>query len=225
MQKMTKLLLIILTTISITAATQSTDCSCFNGIGSTEKDEPSLTIEFSNGTVLTVCGYEQEKINENEVLISEFNVFNCKSGVSLVEYGAIQNCLVKKNKLGLQISELKFLPSGDNWKWKQVEIGIQQIFIKENQLVISDQKPAYAQAEISQTKVDSFLEGLREMKGTGKLDNPEEILGKLEILALNKVKEAGTILYDFEDYFKYQTDGAIAEQWKDAIATVKRIKG
>jgi len=31
-------------------------------------------------------------------------------------------------------------------------------------------------------------------------------------------------LYDLENYFNYQTDGAIAEQWKGAVATVKWIK-
>ena len=62
------------------------------------------------------------------------------------------------------------------------------------------------------------------MKGTGKLDNPEELLGRLEILALNDIKKAVDILNDFENYFNYKTDGAIAEQWKDAVATIKWIR-
>jgi len=221
---MTKLLTIILTIISITVTAQSNDCGCFNGIGSSESDKPSLTIEFTNGMTLSVCGYEQEKLNENEFLISEFNVFNCKTGEQLVEYGAVQNCIVKKDELGLTITELKYLPAGENWKWEQVKIGLQQIFVKENKLVVLDQKPAFGQVKIDKTRTDSFLEQLRKMKGTGKLDNPEEILGRLEILALNDIKEAVDILYDFENYFNYQTDGAIAEQWKDAVATVKWIK-
>lgn len=61
------------------------------------------------------------------------------------------------------------------------------------------------------------------MKGTGKLENPEEILSRLEFLALNDFNEAVDILCDFENYFDYQTDGAITEQWKDAVATVKWI--
>ncbi|MDP2721856.1 MAG: hypothetical protein Q8O72_03780 [Bacteroidales bacterium] len=221
---MTKLLTIILTILSITVTAQSTECGCFNGIGSSEKDEPSLTTEFSNGTTLTVCGYEQEKLNDNEVLISEFSVFNCKTGESLVEYGAVQHCIVKTDKHGLQISELKFLPAGENWKWKQVKIGFQQIFVKENKLVVLEQQPAFARVEINQIKVDRFLNELQELKGSGELDNPEEILGRLEIIALNGVKEAVDILYNFENYFNYQTDGAIAEQLKDAVATVKWMK-
>ncbi len=224
MQKMTKLLTIILTIISITVTAQSTDCGCFNGIGSSESDKPSLTIEFSNGTTLSVCGNEQKKLSENEVLISEFNVFNCKTGEQLVEYGAIKNCIVKKDEHGLTITELKYLPIGENWKWEQVKIGLQQIFVKENKLIVLNQKPAFRKVKIDEKRTESFLQKLRKMKGVGKLDNPEEILGRLEVLALNDIKEAVAILYDFENYFNYRTDGAIAEQWKDAIATVKWIK-
>ena len=221
---MTKLLTIILTIISITATAQSNDCGCFNGIGSSESDKPSLTIEFTNGTTLSVCGYEQERLSENEVLISEFNVFNCKTGEQLVEYGAVQNCIVKKDELGLTITELKYLPAGENWKWEQVEIGLQQVFAKENELVVLEQKPAFEQADIDESKADSFLNELKSLKGTGKIDNPEEVLGRLEILAMNDVKEAVDILNDFENYFHYQTDGAIGEQWKDAVATIKWIR-
>ena len=130
---MNKLLIIILTIISITASAQSADCGCFNGIGSSESDKPSLTIEFSNGTTLSVCGYEQEKLSENEILISEFNIFNCKTGEQLVEYGAIQNCIIEKNKFALTIKELKYLPAGDNWKWKQIQIGQTTYFCQRKQ--------------------------------------------------------------------------------------------
>jgi hypothetical protein len=66
--------------------------------------------------------------------------------------------------------------------------------------------------DIDESKADNFLIELRNLKGTGKLEYPEEILGRLENLALNDFKDSVEILYDFENYFNYQTDGAIAEQ-------------
>lgn len=222
--KMRKLLTLLLTLISISATAQSTECGCFNGIGSSASDTPSLTIKFSNGTILSVCGYEQEKRSENEILISEFNVFNCKTGESLVEYGAVQTCIVKKDERGLTITELKYLPAGENWKWEQVKIGLQQIFVKENKLVVLNQKTAFGPLKIDPTRTTHFLEKLTDRKRTGTLDHPEEIIGRLEILALNGSKEAVDILYNFENYFNYQTGGAIAEQWKGAVATVKWVK-
>ena len=212
-----------MTIVSIRVTAQKTDCGCFNGIGSSETDKPSLTFEFKNGTSISVCGYVEEKLSENEVQISEFSVFNCKTGEQLVEYGAVQNCIVKKDELGLKIIELKFLPAGENWKWENVKTGLQQIFVKENKLIVLDQKPAIQHRKINEANADKFLNELIKMKGTGKLDNPEEILGRLEFLALNDFKHAVEILYDFESYFNYKTDGAIAEQWKDAVATVKWI--
>lgn len=147
-----------------------------------------------------------------------------KTGEQIVEYGAVQNCIVKKDEFGLTITELKYLPAGENWKWEQVKIGFQQVYVKENKLVVLEQKPAFDQNKIDDSRANSFLIELTNMKGTGKLDNPEEILGRLEILALNDNKKAVDILSDFENYFNYQTDGAIAEQWKDAVVTVKWIR-
>lgn len=224
MQKMTKLLTFISTIVSIAVAAQSPGCDCFNGIGSSERDKPSLTVEFDGRTILVLCGFEQERLSENEVLISEFNVFNCRNGESLVEYGAVRNCIVKRGKPGLEIVELRFLPAGEGWKWKQVKIGFQQILVEESGVVVREQVPAFGPVEINRTNVDNFLKELRIVKGTGKLSNPEEILGRLEILALSGFKEAVDILYNFEDHFNYQTDGAIAEQWKEAVATVKWMR-
>lgn len=118
---------------------------------------------------------------------------------------------------------MKFLPAGENWKWKQINIGIQRIFVKENELVVSEQKPNISLIEIDKTKAESFLKDLRKLKGLGEIDDPEEVLGRLEALALINNKEAINILNNFESYFNYQTDGVLAEQWKNAVATVEWI--
>ncbi len=205
------------------SSSQSAACGCFRGIGSSNDDKPSLTLEVGNETTLSVCGFERKKYNENEILISEFNVFNCQTGEVLVEYGALQTCRVAKSEKVLQISELKLLPAGKNWKWIQVIIGFQQILVKDENVVVQTQKPAFEKAVTNKTEVDSFMQELHKLKGTGKLENPEEILGRLEFLALNGIQKAEYILFDFEKYFNFLTDGAVAEQWNDAVATVKWI--
>ena len=217
-------LLSFLLLISTLLIGQTNSCECFNGIGSSENDKPSLIVEFVNGQKLSVCGYEQKKISENEVLISEFNVFDCKTGKSFTEYGAVQNCQVSFENGVLKIIEFKYLPAGKNWEWKQVQIGLEQIFVKENKLIVIGQKPKCENIKIEKERIDEFFAELDSIKMNGKIENPEEILGKLEILSLNNNQKATTILFDFENYFNYVTDGAIAEQWKDAIATVNWIR-
>ncbi len=221
---MKNLLTIIFCIISIAVSAQTNDCGCFDGIGSSKSDKPSLIIEFGNGITVSVCGFEKEKRSENEVLISEFNVFNCKTGKQLVEYDALQNCIVRKDAEGLSIAELKYLPVGENWEWGYVKIGVQQILVKEDKLVVLDQKPEFEKVKIDKKRLDSFLEKIRGLKGVGKLDDPEKIIARLEILALNDNKEAKEVLYDFKSYFNCKIDGAIAEQWKDAVATVERMR-
>ncbi len=203
---------------------QKNDCKCFNGIGSSDNDKPSLTFSFQNGQRISVCGYERERINDNEVLISEFNVFNCVTGESYVEYGAIQKCKVSIENNSLKIIELKYLPAGKDWKWIQVPIGIERIQEKENNLFTSGQIPDYKKVKIEKNRIEKFYTELDIIKSAGKIKDPIIILGKLEILALNGEEKASSILIDFENYFNYTTDGEIAEKWKDAVATVKWVK-
>ncbi len=211
----------LLASMFLASTTPLSDCGCFKGIGSFPGDKPSLILEMTDETTLSVCGFELERYSDNEILISEFNVFNCQTGEMLVAYTAVQTCRVVKSEKVLQISELKLLPAGENWKWIQMKIGFQKILVKDENVVVQPQKPAFEKVITNKTEVDSFMLELHKMKGTGKLENPEEILGRLEFLALNGVQEAKDILYDFENYFNFLTDGAVAEQWSDAVATVK----
>ena len=202
---------------------QINHCGCFNGIGSSEKDQPILSVGFSNGQKISVCGYEQKKLSANEVFITEFNIFDCETGKSLVEYGAAKNCKINVEEGVVEIIELKNLPAGENWEWMQVPIGIEQVLEKENRIVATGQKPKFSNTNIETEQNDSFYQEIEKAKSKGSLKNAEEIIGKLEVLALNKEQKAREILFDFENYFKYTADGAIAEQLKDAVATVKWI--
>ncbi|MEZ4800890.1 MAG: hypothetical protein R2809_14160 [Flavobacteriales bacterium] len=221
---MKKLSVVLFTVLSCTLFAQTDDCKCFDGIGSASGDAPVLTFEFSNGQSIEVCGFVEEIYDANKILVSEFNVFNCKTGDILVEYGAVQTCLVQKGENELNITEMLYLPTGENWHWEEVKVGLQSITLKSDSLVVSEQISVYDPAKLSSTNVELFIQELRKLKGSGNLENPEEIIGRLEVLALSDYDEAFLILMDFENYFSYLTDGAIREQWTDAIATVEWLK-
>ncbi|WP_321996903.1 hypothetical protein [Draconibacterium orientale] len=218
------ILISILFLISNLLFGQNKDCGCFDGIGSTENDKPSLTVEFSDGDKISVCGYEEKKISDNKVLISEFDVFNCKTGLSLTQYDAVQNCQVSIENGILVIIELKYLPAGDNWKWIQVPIGIEKVLKNGIKVLATGQTPSFEEFKIEKEIIEKFYSELDSIEVNGEINDPENVIGKLEILALNGEQKARTILFDFENYFNYETDGAIAEQWKDAVAIVKWIK-
>ena len=203
---------------------QGGNCGCFDGIGSTKQDRPSLTMDFKNGRTITVCGYEQEKYSSTKIKMSEFNVFDCMTKKPLTEFGALQTCEVEIKNDTLTIIELKYLPVGRDWQWKFIPIGRQRIFPDRNQLQVSTIKPFYQSEPIRSELKSKFFQEIEQLKGKGYNDQFDNIIGKLEVLALNGNERAQKILTDFESYFNFPPDGAIAEQLKDAIATVDWIK-
>lgn len=196
------------------------ECGCFNGIGSSEADKPSLVAEFSNGVSVSVCGYERERISDTEVVISEFNIFDCKTGKSLLEYSAVHTCNVKLAEGKLYITELEDLPAGENWKWESIPMMQEYLFVNGDNLSKSPRKFVYQEINIPKTMVDRFLQEVRNLKGKGYNKDFETILGRLALLALNGNIEAKNILSNFETYFNSSPDGSVAEllnRWTSLI--------
>jgi hypothetical protein len=198
-------------------------CQCFNGIGASEKDTPVLIFEFSNGNSISICGYKDPDLQTSELNILEFNVFDCKSGESYVEYGAMENCIIKTKQDTLIIQLFEYLPVGKNWKWKSTQVAEQIITIDLNEIQPSEIFPKYEPIPIDNKMQTDFLSSLKKGKGFG--NNWEDDLGKLEVLSLLGNEKAWEILKNYENFTGLQTDGAIAEQWKDAVATVEWITG
>ncbi|WP_167618206.1 hypothetical protein [Maribellus sediminis] len=203
---------------------QTKECNCFAGIGSSENDKPSLIVELSNGVNLTVCGYKHKEISDKEIIISEFNIFDCKTGKSLAEYGAVRTCTVKFDSGKLFITELIGLHVGENWEWQLVPLSQEQITGKDEGVVISSPKCVYEKIDVPNAKVDKFMEEVQELKGKGYNKNHDLIMNKLTYLALNGNSKARNILTNFDTYFNCTPDGALAEQWSDAIWAVSWVK-
>ncbi len=202
---------------------QPSECGCYQGIGSEKNDTPILIATFNKGHVLSVCGFLNKSVSTNEVELSEFNVFNCNTGGSLVEFGALENCIVRFENSVLTIDKLSLLPAGDNWKWKYIIVGTQQLFEKGNDIVVTALIPNFKMVEIPQNRINSFFKEIELLKGKGYNDAFEEIIGKLEILSLDKNIQAYNILMDFDKYFGFKINGATREQLDEAISTINFV--
>lgn len=195
------------------------ECNCFDGIGSSDKDKPILVHHFLNGKSISVCGFYDEEIQSNQLIMSEFAIFDCETGKNYVEFGATQTCAIKTTQKALIIEELKYLPVGTDWKWEFISMGEQQISEKEKELIISEMKPKILSLSIDKKLEIAFLNSLK--RNSGMSPNWEEQIGKLEVLALNGNEKAMDILKNYETFFAIKTDGALAETWKEAIANVE----
>jgi hypothetical protein len=195
-------------------------CNCFEGIGSKKGDTATFVINFTNGQSISVCGFVDKE--KEGTIISEFNVFECRTGKSLTEYDAIQICRLDEKKDSLIIQELKYLPTGKNWTWNLIQIGEEIITIKDHKIITSGNKPKLEKFAIDDNDAKIFLKSLT--KGKGHNNNWEIEIGKLEVLTLLGNERAKYILENFEEYTGQETDGAVRETWKDAKATIEWIK-
>lgn len=205
-----------------TVVVSELSCNCFNGIGSTENDKPIFISTFSNGTSVSLCGFFDKEMQDEGIIMSEFNIFNCETGDALVEYGAMQICRIEEKKDTLTIYELKYLPIGTNWNWELIQVAKQEILVTERNLIVNPQIPELEKFSIEETEQTEFLNSLK--KGSGFSAEWESDLGKLEVLSLLGSEKAWKILKNYEEFTGDKTDGALAEQWKSALATVEWIK-
>ncbi|WP_338378257.1 hypothetical protein [uncultured Flavobacterium sp.] len=192
------------------------NCKCYVGIGSDEKSIPIYKFSFNNGQKISICGYNKDDI------LSEFNVFDCSNGNLLTEYGATQNCKIEFYTNQLDIFELDTFPSGKNWEWEVQKIALQRINQINNHLVVHLQVPLNLTHHISIEEQILFLDSFKTMDYT-KFDT-EELIGRLETLALTHNIEAEKILYNLKNDSNIILDGAIKEQYNNAIAKINWMK-
>lgn len=195
-------------------------CNCFTGIGSRKGDPPVLIFSFSNGKSISVCGFDVREMQEP--IISEFNVFDCANGNSLAEYSATQICRIIEKKDTLVIKELKYLPVGKNWQWKLLQIGEQSITLEMNKIVASLRLPKLGKFTINENAAKDFLHSLSKRKERN--NSREKEISILEVLSLDGNAKAWDILKNYETFTGRETNGALAEVWNDAVATVKWVK-
>jgi hypothetical protein len=193
-------------------------CKCFEGIGSSKSDSPIYTFKFQNGKTISVCGFLDKEMEG--FTISEFNVFDCKTGESYVEYGALEICRLVEMKNSIVISELKYLPSGNDWSWELLKIAEREIKTKADSIVVTSRIPKFEKINVDAKVRDAFLNSL-----TSKINNDWELeIGKLELLALNNDSDAWEYLKKYKNLKDGIVDGAHSEILNDAIENVKWIR-
>lgn len=197
------------------------DCECYQGISSSAGDRPVSNITFSNGIILTICGYMEEHVWGESAMVSEFNVFDCRNGNVLAEYGALQLCNVYSTPDTLFIDETKSLPIGEDWNWEAVQISRQLFTVKNKRVVSPGAFPSLGKFGIDPRLQEVFLSELEAKNNS--TDDWENDLGKLEALSILGNSRAWNILKNYDSFIGTAPDGAMAEQWKSAIATVEYL--
>ena len=200
----------------------SHSCLCPAGIGSSYGDKPIATALLTDGETAAVCGFADSEMRDIGLVVSEFSVVDCGSGERLVEYDATQICVVEWDSTSVIIDEYQYLPSGEDWEWKLMEIARQKIISANGELIAKPQKPRLGTINVSEQLQRDYIASL---SGRGKLKSGwEEDIGRLLVLSLFDHEEAWQTLTTYREVQGQSVDGAISEQLADAIATVQWIK-
>ena len=200
------------------------ECGCFfNKYTGVSYDKLALVAQLADDNRVSVCGYLEEKLSEKEIKISEFEIFDCAMGESLAEYGALDRCRVSAKNHQLIITGLSFLPVGDDWEFRSVPDSERIIEAVNWQIKVHAPQPVLEIPNIPKERIEKFLQFLRAQKGKGFGLGWEENILKLLVTALTGNQEAKYMLLHLEEYFGFTADGAIAETYRDALATYRWV--
>ncbi|MGB1040128.1 MAG: hypothetical protein ACPGVD_04585 [Flavobacteriales bacterium] len=201
---------------------QVLNCTCSeNQKDVSEEYLPENLYIFSNDIYVALCGNKTE-----DSLYSEFSFFNCKSQKLIEEYSdGAQSYKVDFKKDTLKITNLKRLPVGKNWEFSSTPMYYDFITLNSDSLTYVEAKIIFRNPKISEKKQTDFLDYIILNKDNGLQHDWawEEIISKLELLTLVGNNRAKGILYNLENITNYKFDGAVLEQYKDAIATIELV--
>jgi len=215
-------LIIILFSISIYG--QQNQCLCSNGIELELKGvAPAMTFELANGITYSICGFVNSKISDNQFLISDFDIFNCKTGELLLE-SLSQNCFVNFKEGILEITEIELLRFGNNWDYETIPFEYRQIYFDKGIVQNIIKRPNFKLHKIDQNQIDEFMLELE--KVDERYENEELVrkIEKLEVLSLIGNEKAWKILSDFKSYFKLKDNELIDWALFKSIERIKKQK-
>ncbi|MDO6492406.1 MULTISPECIES: hypothetical protein [unclassified Cellulophaga] len=219
-----KRITLIIILLSISTYGQQNQCLCSNGTELELKGvKPAMTFELANGETYNICGFVNSKISDNQLLISDFDIFNCKTDELLLE-SLSQNCFVNFKDGVLEITEMGLLRFGNNWEYETVPLGHRKIYFDEDTIQNIIKRPDFKNHKIDQNQIDEFM---LELENVAKTYKDEELLTKiekLEVLALIDNEKAWEILLEFRSYFKIESNELIEDTLFESIERIKKQK-
>ena len=198
-------------------------CKCFDGIGSSKDNKPNLVFTFSNGESVSVCGYQVSDDTCKELIMSEFMVFDCKSGDYYLAYGATKTCRIIEKQDTLVVQLLIQLPKPDDWKWSSTQIAEQYVYLDNNQIVASKRVFHYSPIAVEKSEMQVFFTKLKNREIPD--SDWENTVGKLTLFALNGNKEAMSIIQNYESVTGHTPTGILSEYLTETIDIIKWAYG
>ncbi len=175
---------------------------------------PSLVVPGKDGSPgLMACGYRDPHDPRKELVVSGLAVYSCGSREPVLSFGDAQYTSVRALEGNLLVTELTRWPFGRDWEWVDLPMWEHRVTNTAPPRVFKSfvlVPPKLKAAQIRQA-----LDLFEKAKTSRKLDNYEEVIGRILVAALAGSAEARSALSHMWDYF--DLDAASAELCGDAI--------
>jgi len=180
---------------------------CPQGIGASSGDKPFYTYTTKQGRKLAFCGWSENKTGEM-IKAAEYEVIDTTNDKVLLQFGALERTFVKENSRTITITQVLYLPSGDNWKYVPVDRYIYRLKETDGEIDFERQY-VFKPPRFDKKKISEVLEAYKVLKE--KKHGNESISGMLMLAALSGSKEAQKLLIYLKEYLIL--DGAVAEAY------------
>jgi hypothetical protein len=200
---------LILLTLSILAFAQLANAEylCPQGIGALSGDKPFYIYTSKQGRKLAFCGWSENQ-KEGIIKAAEYEVIDTFNDKVLLRFGATDATFIKENEGMLTITQVIYLPSGDNWKYLPVNRYIYRLRETNGEISINKEY-VFKPPQFDKKRISEVLQAYKILKET-KYGN-ESISGMLMLAALSGSQEAQKLLMNLRDYLIL--DGASGEEY------------
>lgn len=159
------------------------------GVSSEKGNAPGFIAMFSNGEKIIMCSSNHHHGKET-FYDEEFSIYNCGTNKSFItEYSALDTCRIDFKNDTLQITKLKRLAIGENWKIESVDYETTWLYFVKDSLHMHTEI-TIPKFTIPQKKIDEFYKSLKNPSDDQsvtiyqKIGGQNDIIKKLEILSV-----------------------------------------
>jgi hypothetical protein len=179
-------------------------CACQEGVSSKATTLPTMVLEFTSQLKIAVCGEGTEKLGENRFRMKGFDIFDCKSGKSLVSYGAYQHTEIEQTGDSLKVVEVMNLPVGEDWALAWIPFSERTLKGKDSELVMGDLQPIMKVEPVPAAKLGALMKEVKASKeATGEAHIAQ--VNKLLVAAVGGAKDAEKTIRDYYGVAKVTT--------------------
>jgi len=180
-----------------------------------EKGSVADTVfSLSKNKIIALCGYRNENGD-----FSEFTLSICNSNKVIDFWGAVKNCRIESKNDTLYVSDIKFLPVSESFKYDSIAWNIEKIYFDKDIInrknVVNTEFPKYTSSQITEVlseyeKTDSTVD-----------EQKMRLANKLFIATVSGSNKAREYFEQFPLKMKV-LDGAYAEEYHELAAMLKQ---